>query len=247
MLSIDIRVRDNIALISPDGAISTQDIERLAEQVDGYINESDKVPNLVIQTKGIPHWSDLEAMGKHLKFVRNHHNIVRKVALVSDSKLLWLAKSIVGNFTGAKVRQFPEEALDDAVAWAMVEEDHPGSVEVIGGLPDDVVGLDFRGLITAQDYSGSIQPVVEEKLERHDKLKMICVLGDYFDGYSAGAVWDDMSFGLSHFTTFAKLALVTDEEWVRQGAKVFGMLMPTDVMVFQNSQLDQAKAWIAED
>lgn len=247
MLNIEIRERENIAVISPDGAITTADIDRLAEQVNTYINEYDKVPNLVIQTLGIPHWSSFEALERHLKFVRNHHKIVKKIAFVSDSKLLWLAKTLVQHFVGAQIRRFPQEALDDAVSWAQVEDDHPGSIEVIDGLPDDVVGLDFKGLITAQDYSGTLIPLVEAKLETHKKIKLICVLGDYFDGFSAGAMWDDMTFGLGHFTTFSKLALVTDEDWIRHGAKAFGLLMPTDVMVFDTAEFEQAKAWIVED
>lgn len=246
MLNIDIREHDNIAILAPDGAITATDIDAITTQIDAYINEHDRVPNLVIHAESLPHWSDFEALGKHLKFVKYHHKIVSKVALVSDSKLLWLARTIVDQFTGAKVRRFPLEALDNAVAWAIVDEDHPGSVEQIDGLPDDVVGLDFRGLITAQDYSSSIIPIVEKKLKNHDKIKLVCVMGDDFNGYSAGAMWDDMSFGLSHLTTFSKMALVTDEEWIRHGAKAFGMLMPTEVVVFQSSEFEEAKIWVSE-
>lgn len=246
MLNVDIKDRANIVVVTPDGPIKAADIANMAEQINGYINEHDRVPNLVIYAKTVPHWANFEALGKHLKFVRNHHEIVKKVALVSDSKLLWLAKIFVSRFIGAKVRRFTEEAYDDAVAWAEVEEDHPGGIVEIGDLPDDVIGLDFKGLITSQDYTKSLVPLVKEKLKEYDKIKLICVLGDYFDGYSAGAMWDDLRFGLGHLTTCSRLALVTDEDWLRQGAKFFGLLMHTDVMVFRNSELDEAKTWIAE-
>jgi MFS superfamily sulfate permease-like transporter len=140
MLNIEIKDRTNIVVVTPDGAITAADIDRMAEEINNYINNQDRVPNLVIHTKSIPYWSNFKAVEKHLKFVKNHHQIVKKVAIVSDSKLLWLAKTIVDHFTGAKVRRFTEEALDDAVAWAEIEEDHPGSIEQIDGLPDDVIG-----------------------------------------------------------------------------------------------------------
>ena len=246
MLNIEIKDRANIVIVTPDGAITAADIDRMTEEINNYINNHDRVPNLVIHTMSIPYWSNFKAMEKHLKFVKNHHQIVKKVAIVSDSKLLWLAKTIVDRFTGANVRRFTVEALDDAVAWAEIEEDHPGSIEQIDGLPDDVIGLDFKGLITAQDYSKTLVPLVAEKSKEYDKIKLICVLGDYFNGYSAGAMWEDMTFGFSHLTTFSKLAIVTDEDWVRHGAKVFGMLMPTEVLVFSNSEIDEAKEWIIE-
>jgi len=246
MLNVDIKDRANIVVVSPDGPLQAADIDNMAEQINAYINEHDRVPNLVIYAKSLPHWANFDALGKHLKFVENHHEIVKKVALVSDSKLLWLAKILVGHFIGAKVRRFTEEAYDAAVAWAEVEEDHPGGIVQIDDLPDDVIGLDFKGLITSQDYSKTLVPLVKEKLKGYDKIKLICVLGDYFDGYSAGAIWDDLRFGLGHLTTFSRLALVTDEDWLRHGAKFFGLLMHTEVMVFRNSELDEAKTWIVE-
>jgi hypothetical protein len=247
MLSIEIKERKNIVIVTPDGAISATDIDNMAAEINGYINDHDRVPNIVIHTKSIPYWSSFKSVEKHLKFVKNHHEIVSKVAIVSDSKLLWLAKTIVDRFTGAKVRRFTEEAFDDAVAWAEIVEDHPGSIELIDGLADDVIGLDFKGLITAQDYSKTLVPLVAEKNKEHGKIKLICVLGDYFNGYSAGAMWEDMTFGFSHLTTFSKLAIVTDEDWIRHGAKVFGILMPTEVLVFNNSEINEAKEWISEE
>ena len=57
-------------------------------------------------------------------------------------------------------------------------------------------------------------------------------------------MWDDMRFGFSHLTTFSKLALVTDIDWIRTSAKLFGSLMPTEVMVFDVDDFDDAKNWI---
>ncbi|WP_223427393.1 SpoIIAA family protein [Tateyamaria pelophila] len=246
MLKVDIRERDNIAIVTPEGRISTDQIDAFSRQVNDYINEADQVPNLVILTKSVPYWADFNALKEHLRFVRGHHNLVRKVAIVSDSKLLWLAKSIVDHFVSAKVRRFNEDAVDDAIAWAQTEDDHPGAIVEIEGMPSDVVAVDLRGLITSQDYTSTLIPLVTERAQKHDKLKMLCVLGDYFDGYSPNAMWDDMRFGFSHLTTFSKLALVTDQEWIRNSAKIFGMLMPTEVMVFDLAELEDAKHWIGE-
>jgi len=246
MLKVDIRQRENIAIITPDGGLTSDEISELSKKVNDYINETDQVPNLVLYTKSVPYWANFNALKKHLGFVRDHHHLVQKVAIVSDSKLLWLARSIVEHFVVAKVRRFNEDSIDDAIAWAQIEEDHPGAIVEMEGLPSDVVGLDIKGLITSQDYTQTLMPLIAEREKDHEKLKMICVLGDYFDGYSPGAMWDDLRFGFSHMTTFSKLALVTDLEWIRNSAKFFGMLMPTEVMVFDLDELDDAKNWIVE-
>lgn len=244
MIDIEIKRAENVFLLKPRGSISADDFKSVASTIDGYINEHDAVPRLVFQVGELPHWKDLEAMTAHLHLVRDHHKIIPKVAIVSDSALLALLRPVVDVFTGAKVRRFPADALDDAINWAAMEEDHPGSFIVMKDLPADVVGIDARGLISSEDYRDTLEPLVADKLTQHDKLKMLIVAGPYFDGYSAGALWDDTRFGFSHLTTFSKLALVTDHEWLRQAAKLFGSLMPTEVMVFATAELADARKWI---
>lgn len=244
MIATDIKERENIIVATPDGGITADDITAFAEKIDTYINSHDMVPNLVFHVHKLPHWKDFHALSEHLKLVKDHHRIVKKVAVVTDSRLISLARVLVDRFTGAKVRRFPELALDDAINWAQMEEDHTGEFMVVEGLPDDVVALDARGMITSVDYEKSLIPLVEEKLKRHDKLKVLLVAGTYFDGFSEGAMWDDARFGMSHLTTFSKMALVTDVDWLRRSAKLFGMLLPTELMVFDLADLEDAKEWI---
>lgn len=246
MLQIAIDTRENIAVVTPEGRISADHIKDVASKLDAYINETDRVPNLVLHAKSVPFWADFDALKQHMKLIKDHHKLIRKVAIVSDTKLLWLARSIVDHFVAANVRRFNEDSIDDAIAWAKVEGDHPGAIVEIEGLPGDVVGIDIRGLITSQDYTETLIPLVSQREKEHGKLKMVCVVGDYFDGYSPGAMWDDLRFGFSHLTTFSKLALVTDQDWIRTSAKVFGMLMPTQVVVFELEDIEDAKAWIME-
>jgi hypothetical protein len=122
--------------------------------------------------------------------------------------------------------------------------DHPGEFILIDDLPRDVVGIDARGLITSRDYEVVLLPLVETRLKEHDKLKILFVAGRYFDGYSGGAIWDDAKLGLMHLTSFSKLAIVTDLDWLRHAAKLFGPLIPAEVMVFGLEDLDDAKTWI---
>lgn len=243
-MDIDIRQKENIFVVTPDRKLSEGDVQDLALAVNGYINETDSVPSLVFVAQTPPIWADFDALKTHLHFVKSHHQIVKKVAIVSDSKLLWLARPVVDHFTGAKVRRFNLDAQDDAVAWAQMEDDHPGSIDQMDGLPRDVVGIKFNGLITSQDYTDTLVPLIAQKAAEHDKLKLLCVMDQYFDGYSAGAMWDDLRFGFSHMTTFSKIALVTDLDWIRKGAKLFGSLMPTEVMVFDLADIEDAEDWI---
>lgn len=243
-MKIDVLTDRNIVVVTPDERLSASEIEAMKTALNSYINEHDRAPNLVIIAEHPPLWEDFDALKAHLALVRNHHEIVGKVAIVSDSTLLWAARGVADVFTKAKIRRFPEGARDAAIAWAQGAEDHRGDISTIEGLPRDTLGFRFTGTITSRDYADTLVPMVDAASKEHDHLKLLCVLDDDFDGYSAGAVWDDMRLGFSHLTTFSKVALVTDVEWIRKGAKFFGAMMPADVVVFDLDDLDDAKEWI---
>jgi hypothetical protein len=54
---------------------------------------------------------------RHLKFVREHHRLIRRVAVVSDAAMLQVAPKIATPFVSAEIRQFPFEAEEEALAW----------------------------------------------------------------------------------------------------------------------------------
>ena len=57
-------------------------------------------------------------------------------------------------------------------------------------------------------------------------------------------MWQDTKVGLSHWTAFEKIAVVTDEDWIENGVKAFGWMIPGEVKTFDDDDLDDAKTWI---
>jgi hypothetical protein len=57
-------------------------------------------------------------MVRHLRFVRDHHRRVRRVALAVDGALAGLAAGVAGHFVHAQLRRFGYDRLDDAITWA---------------------------------------------------------------------------------------------------------------------------------
>ncbi|WP_169829191.1 STAS/SEC14 domain-containing protein [Tsuneonella mangrovi] len=242
---IDIDTSDpDFVVLSPHGALSQSDFDTLADIVDTRINETDKVPNLVIVLDHLPHWEGLGAMARHFEFVKVHGKVVRKVAIVGDSALLSLGPEIADRFVSAKVRHFPASRLDEAKAWARSEADDPGRFELIDGLPRDVIALRAVGVITAQDYADTLVPLVEEKLKVHDHIKCLVVLDDDFIGYSGHAAWEDLKLGIRHPIAFERCALVTDIGWIAKAGRLLSPLMPFAFHAFPLAELEQAKSWV---
>lgn len=119
-------------------------------------------------------------------------------------------------------------------------------VEPIPDLPDGVLGFTAKGTVTAQDYESIIVPAVEAMAERQGGIRFLYHLGEDFDGFEAGAVWDDAKLGLAHYTGWKKMALVSDVEWIRGAVRLVGLAIPGHVRVFHNAELDAARRWVAE-
>jgi hypothetical protein len=117
-------------------------------------------------------------------------------------------------------------------------------LEPIEALPDGVIGFEAVGQIQASDYVDVLLPAID-RAARDGKVRLVYVLGDRFDGYSAGAAWEDAKLGFEHMRSLARTALVSDVGWVHHFASMFGWMVPGDFKRFPVSDLAQAKAWAA--
>ncbi|MEZ5076567.1 MAG: STAS/SEC14 domain-containing protein [Solirubrobacterales bacterium] len=118
-------------------------------------------------------------------------------------------------------------------------------IELIEGLPDGVVGFEAKGEVTGGDYEEVLIPAVKRELQSGEKVRLLYVLGEGFDGYSAAAMWDDTKVGMSHLFSWERIAVVTDHGAYRHLVKGFGFMIPAQVRVFGLDELEQAKAWVA--
>jgi len=242
---IEIHVSDEgIAEIEFEDALTSQDFDKVRGVIDDYINEKDRAPNLLIHLHQMVHWSSFKALQKHFRLVRDHHRLIKKVAVVGDVPLLNVAPEIANHFVAATIRRFPERSLRDARSWLASEVDEIGDFEVLAGLPDDVVAVRLKGIITAKAYREKLIPLIEKKLETHEKIKCMAVVGEEFISYSAEAAWDDTMLGIRYWNRFARIGLVTDINWLRVGARLFAPLIPGKFRLFPLDELDDALSWI---
>lgn len=119
-------------------------------------------------------------------------------------------------------------------------------VERIPDFPPNVLAFRAKGKVTAGDYESVIIPAVEAQFARHEKVRFLYHLGPEFEGFEAGAMWDDTKLGLSHLRGWEKLALVSDVEWIRAALRIFALAIPGHVRVFHDRELDEARRWITE-
>ena len=113
-------------------------------------------------------------------------------------------------------------------------------IELIDGLPGNVVGIAVSGRLTMQDCQDVLVPAMQKSLKRHDKIRLYYELNSRFPG----AAWDDLDFGLEHASRCERVAIVTDIGWVRLTVKALRFLIPSEIRVFPTDQADEGRAWI---
>jgi len=116
----------------------------------------------------------------------------------------------------------------------------------IEGLPAGTLGFRAHGQVTAADYENIIVPDVEAAFALNRKLRLLYVTAEDFTGFDPGAMWDDAKLGMRHFSSWERIALVTDVGWLRTAATAFSFAVPAQFRLFHGAELAEATHWIAE-
>lgn len=117
---------------------------------------------------------------------------------------------------------------------------------VSDGYPDDVLAVTASGRVTIEDYRDVLLPEANARLERHDKLRFLYVIGKDFESFSPGAMVADARFGLGHLGRLDRCALVTDVTWIADGARLFAPFFHVPFRVFSSAEADIARDWVLE-
>jgi hypothetical protein len=106
-----------ILVVEPEGALSADDFHAIARAVDPYIEERGKLTGLLIAAPSFPGWDSFGALIQHLKFVRDHHRKIDRVAAVSDSQFLKIGPRIAAHFAHPEIRVFASGERAQALVW----------------------------------------------------------------------------------------------------------------------------------
>jgi len=117
VISFELLRDDGVLIVSPTGPLQTSDFAAIANEVDPFIEERGRLSGLMIYAESFPGWGDFGALISHMKFVREHHRKIARVAAVTDSKILSIVPNIADHFVAADVRHFDHSEKDAALAW----------------------------------------------------------------------------------------------------------------------------------
>ncbi len=119
-------------------------------------------------------------------------------------------------------------------------------IEVIEGLPEGTLGFVLTGVVAGEDYETVLVPALERAIEEHERVKLLMLFAESFEGYSPAAAWEDTLAGLRHWRGFERIAVVSGVAWLRSAVAALAPLMPCPVSQFGVGQEQEARRWLAE-
>ena len=114
---VKITLQNKSCLVEPQGPLTKEDFEVIASRVNPVVEKEGELEGLVIKTPDFPGWESFGDMVEHFRFVKNHHQVIKKVALVTDAKVADLFPAIVGHFVKAEVKSFAFDEYENALEW----------------------------------------------------------------------------------------------------------------------------------
>jgi hypothetical protein len=107
-----------VVVVEVSQPLRAPDFDALGLTVDTWLDAHNRLPGLVLHARAFPGWENLGGLARHIRFVRDHHRKINRVAVVVDGPLGRLAPQLAEHFVQADIRGFGYEQLDDAIAWA---------------------------------------------------------------------------------------------------------------------------------
>jgi SpoIIAA-like len=116
----------------------------------------------------------------------------------------------------------------------------------ITDMPPGTLGFEAVGEVEDDDWEEAVEPVLRDEIAGGQKVRLLYLLGPEAREVEGDAMKADTGFRARHATSFERVAVVSDEDWMRPAVRALSMLLPGQARAFPVHELDAAKAWLQE-
>jgi hypothetical protein len=109
---------------------------------------------------------------------------------------------------------------------------------------DNMLTIQVSGKLTKADYV-YFAPEFERLIQLNGKMRVLFNLAG-FDGWEAGALWEDIKFDVKHFADIERLALVGDNKWQHRMAMFCKPFTKATIRYFDRADAAKARVWLKE-
>ena len=112
-------------------------------------------------------------------------------------------------------------------------------------MPSGTVGFEAVGEVDDDDFEKMVEPVLRRIIAEGRKVRLLYLLGVRFREYEGDALKEEMKFAIHHPSAYERVAVVSDEEWLRPALRLLSVLVPGQLRGFRVAELAAAKSWVA--
>jgi hypothetical protein len=116
----------------------------------------------------------------------------------------------------------------------------------IGEMPPGTLGFEAVGEVEDDDWEEAVEPVLRQESAAGRKVRLLYLIGSQATEVEGDAVEAGAEFRARHHDLFERVAIVSDQDWLRPALRVLSVLLPGKARGFAVSDLADAKRWVAE-
>ncbi|HEX3318098.1 MAG TPA: STAS/SEC14 domain-containing protein [Solirubrobacteraceae bacterium] len=116
----------------------------------------------------------------------------------------------------------------------------------IDDMPPGTLGFEAVGDLDDDDWQEAVEPVLRREVAAGRKLRLLYLLAPRSGDVEGDAITAGAEFRARHATAFDRVAVVSDEDWLRPALRVLSVLVPGRTRAFPTRELAAAQAWLAE-
>jgi hypothetical protein len=113
-------------------------------------------------------------------------------------------------------------------------------------MPAGTLGFEAIGEVEDDDWEHAVEPVLRREIADGQKVRLLYLIGAEARDVEGDAMRADTGFRARHATSFERVAVVSDEDWMRPALRALSVLLPGKARGFRVRELDAAKAWLAD-
>lgn len=115
------------------------------------------------------------------------------------------------------------------------------------GMPAGTIGFEAIHEVDDDDWEETVEPILRREIAEGRDLRLLYLIGVQAGELEGDAMQADTEFRVRHATSFERVAVVSDEDWMRPALRALSFLLPGRARGFRVRELEQAKAWLAEE
>jgi hypothetical protein len=120
-------------------------------------------------------------------------------------------------------------------------------LRTITDMPAGTIGFEAIGEVEDDDWEETVEPVLRREIAAGRNVRLLYLIGIEAHEVEGDAMSADTGFRVRHATSYERVAVVSDEDWIRPALRALSFLLPGKARGFRVRDLAEAKAWLTQD